>query len=330
VDRFIVGTGRCGSTLLSRMIGENREVASIFEFFNGLDPGRRFQREPVSGATYRELITHNHPFVRLVLERGYAIPEITYPFERPGARHRREQGTPWILGAMLPALAEDPDALYDEVCAFLDSQPPRAPAQHAAALFDWLTKHTGRSVWVERSGASIDYLGELATQFPDARFLHIHRAGEEAALSMREHHSFRFAIMATYRLPPGTGRSAEELERASGSEDQITQLLESRPPVEYFGRWWTEQVIRGFRGLAQLDRDQYRELRFEDLLARPVETLREVAEFLDLPAPSGTWREAAAALVRGVPSARSALLAPEERERLEIACRPGNRLLGRA
>ena len=42
MDRFVVGTGRCGSTLLSRMLGENRSVLSIFEFFNGLDMTRRF------------------------------------------------------------------------------------------------------------------------------------------------------------------------------------------------------------------------------------------------------------------------------------------------
>ena len=37
MDRFIVGTGRCGSTLLSRMLACHPAVCSIFEFFNGLD-----------------------------------------------------------------------------------------------------------------------------------------------------------------------------------------------------------------------------------------------------------------------------------------------------
>ena len=43
VNRFIVGTGRCGSTLLSTMIAKNPAVLSLFEFFNGLDGTRRFR-----------------------------------------------------------------------------------------------------------------------------------------------------------------------------------------------------------------------------------------------------------------------------------------------
>ena len=43
----------------------------------------------------------------------------------------------------------------------------------------------GRPCWVERSGSSIEYLEGLHAFFPEARFLHIHRDGPEAALSMR-------------------------------------------------------------------------------------------------------------------------------------------------
>ena len=50
--RFIVGTGRCGSTLLSRMIRENPQVVSLFEYFNGLDVRRRFSKAPMSGAAF--------------------------------------------------------------------------------------------------------------------------------------------------------------------------------------------------------------------------------------------------------------------------------------
>jgi len=39
MDRFIVGTGRCGSTLLSRMLRCNPELLDLSEFYSGLDAG---------------------------------------------------------------------------------------------------------------------------------------------------------------------------------------------------------------------------------------------------------------------------------------------------
>ena len=330
MNRFIVGTGRCGSTLLSTMIAKNPAVLSLFEFFNGLDGTRRFRREPMTGSGYRDLICEVHPFLHMVIERGYEVPEVTYPFDAPGARFTRKSGVPWVLGVTLPRLADAPDALYDELRAWLERAPARAPAAHASALFAWLMQRGGRSVWVERSGAALDYLGDLDAQFEGARFLHIHRAGEEAALSMREHHAFRLAIMLTFQLAPGTGRSTAELRRGAPDDDRIGQMLESRPSAEYFGRFWTEQVRRGMAAVPKLDPQRYHALRFEDLVARPRDVIAEVAEFLGLPDAQGGWLDAAAALVRGAPPSRALELPPAEAALLREACAPGNALLGRA
>ena len=89
MDRFIVGTGRCGSTLLSRMLGEHPEVLSLFEFFTGLDWSARFGDEPLSGPKFRALVSAEQPFVTAVLRRGYDVSEITYPFDGIG-RYRRD------------------------------------------------------------------------------------------------------------------------------------------------------------------------------------------------------------------------------------------------
>jgi hypothetical protein len=330
VNRFIVGTGRCGSTLLSTMIAENPAVLSLFEFFNGLDGTRRFRAEPMRGDEYRDLICEVHPFLHMVLERGYDVPEVTYPFGAAGTRFDRKTGVPWVLGVTLPRLSPEPDALYDALRAWLERQPERPPAAHASALFTWLMQGSARSVWVERSGAALDYLGDLDANFEDARFLHIHRAGEEAALSMREHHAFRLAIMLTFQLAPGSGRSTEALRRAAPDDDRIGQLLASRPSAEYFGRYWTEQVRRGMAAVPKLDPQHYHALRFEDLVARPREVIRDVAEFLELPGAGGAWLDVAAARVRGAPPSRVAELPADEAARLREACQPGNALLGRA
>lgn len=330
MHRFVVGTGRCGSTLLSLMLRCNPEVLELSEFFSGLDWNRRFGDVPIKGSAFRELISAPHAFMTMVLTRGYRPTEVVYPFETPGVRYPRPGALPWILAATLPPLVMDPDALFDEVCEFADSMPVQPAPAHAVSLFSWLAKRLGRSVWVERSAGSITWMGDLNRAVSGARFVHIHRMGEEAALSMRDHAVFRIAVMLTYRLPIGESADMEKLDGLASDADHVTRLLASRPPPRHFGEFWTSQVISGYRALRELDADQYLEVRYEDLLQSPEATLSEIARFLDLPSATGPWRGAAAKLVRGDGKLRIDALRPEEREPLVSACDAGNRLLGRA
>jgi len=332
VDRFIVGTGRCGSTLLSQMLGEHPGALSVFELFNGIDMARRFAPEPIDGESYGALIGAEQPFVTAVLRRGYDVAEIIYPFD--AGRHRRDEPLPWILVAMLPRLAKDPDALFDEVMARVKEHPRQSALSHHRTLFAWLIQRLGKVFWIERSGSSFDYLGELIRHFPDARFLHIHRDGPEAALSMIHHHAYRLPISLIYGAPLDDGtRLADlgplDLHAAPTGRDPISRVLASRPPPAFFGRYWCDQVLHGYRALRALDASRYAEVRFEQLIERPRETLAEIASFLALP-DGGGWIERAARLVHGLPARRVPELESAERDALETACRPGQVLLGRA
>jgi hypothetical protein len=334
VDRFVVGTGRCGSTLLSRMLAESPELLSLSEFMNGLDMTRRFGAAPASGPELAWLLAQPHPFVTLVLERGYEVPEIVYPFDRPGARFRRGEPIPYLLGACLPRLGGDPDALFDALLGFARARPPAPPAAHYRAVFDWLAARLRRETWVERSGSSLDYVGDLHRLFPEARFVHLHRDGREAALSMREHHAFRLAIcMTTQVLSRGRPHSLAELDeitaQAAAGQDEIGRMLASHPEAEPFGRFWSAQVERGLAAARALPAGAWLALRFEDLLAEPEATLHRIAAFFELDPGRGGWIPRAAALVRGAPDARFEKLPRDEQARLAAACAPGMRLLGR-
>lgn len=333
MDRFIVGTGRCGSTLLSRMIAEHPDVLSVFEFFNGLDMTKRFRREPVDGKELAALISQEHPFVTMVLKRGYTVEEITYPFG-PGARYTPDQGLPWVLVSTLPRLTDDPDALFDDVVSFAETLPRQALSEHYRQLFAWLAQRLGKQCWIERSGSSIDYLGSLHELYPNARFLHLHRDGHETALSMREHAAYRLAIHFLFQLPAESTPAIAELREldpaAEASEsDAVSRILASRPPVELYGKYWTQELAHGYRALGKLDAAQYREVRFEDVIAQPEETLRSIAEFFELDGGAGEWRARAAALVRGTPPTRFETLPAQEQELLAEACRIGMQLVGR-
>jgi hypothetical protein len=332
VDRFIVGTGRCGSTLLSRMLAECPGVLSIFEYFNGIDVARRFAPEPIGGVEFAALVCAEQPFLTAVMRRGYEVPEVSYPFG-PAARYRQGDALPWILANTLPRVSGRPDELYDDAVAFLRARPAAPALAHHRALFAWLAERTGRPLWIERSGSSIDYVGALVAAFPDARFLHLHRDGPEAALSMREHHAYRLPISVLYDVPLAHGRRVSELgpldlHAEPGPDDAISQILAARPPAEYFGRYWSDQLARGHGALPLIAPERWRELRFEDLVASPHDAIESVREFFSL-GPDGTgWVTRAAALVRDAPPRRFEKLPHDEQVALAAACATGRRLLG--
>ncbi len=327
MDRFIVGTGRCGSTLLSRMLAENPATLSIFEYFNGLDVFRRFQPEPMTGPEFAELIGAEQPVVTAVLRRGYEVAEITYPFGE-GGRYARDEALPWVLVSMLPRLSEDPDRLYDEMMAFCRRLPSQPPVRHHRALLAWLCARLGRDLWIERAGSSVDYLPALSESFPRARFLHIHRDAYEAALSMREHHSYRLSIAILYGAAEGKGPSMSEIDFNAPPKpsDAISQILGGQPSVTYYGRYWSDQIVHGFEAARHLGAERYREVRFEDLVAKPREVLAGICDFFELEV--GDWIERAADLVRGTPPSRFPSLPACEQDLLREACEPGRALLG--
>lgn len=319
MDRFIVGTGRCGSTLLSLMVADHPDVVTLHEFFTGLDWAQRFRVDTVTGGELAAILGAEQPVTTEVLARGHTSDEIRYPFGAPQARYQVGDPVPWLLITMLSRLTDDPDPLFD---AFIDEarrRPPATMAEHYRHLFAWVAGRFEGSSWVERSGSSLDYLGTLLDVFPDARFVHIHRDGLEAALSIRAHRFFRLGVAVFFDLFP----------RGVDEATAITHVIDTPPPLSAAGQYWSDQVLRGFAALPRLDRDQYLEVRFEDLCSAPAETLERVAVFLDLP-DRAAWIGAAAARVTGLPPSRADGLSHRDRAELEAACRPGQVLLGRA
>lgn len=330
MDRFVVGSGRCGSTLLSRMLALHPDVLSIFEFFNGLDVARRFAPR-LSALELEALFQAEQPFVTAALRRGYTAEEIVYPFDGPGVRYRLDDPLPWLCVAMAPRISSDPDSLYDAILDWASRQPERPAADHYRALFEWLAARQGRKLWIERSGSSIDYLGPLHDQFPEARFLHLHRDGREVALSMREHGIYRLPIAFLYDAPLAEGQRVSQLggidfEAAPDASDVISQILAAPHEPALFGRYWSDQIERGAVASREIEASCYREIRFEALVAQPGRTLCEIAGFFEL-APDADWIGRAEALVRGVPQRRFPSLAAGERAALESACRLGRSLL---
>jgi len=319
-DRFAVVTGRCGSTLFTRMLDRHDAVVGLNEVFTGLDWGRRFVTHPVGGAEVADLLgTPNH-VIDMVLGKGYDAEEVTYPF-RPGDRYGRGDPMPWILTSTLGHLTDDPDGLWDELRARLAVRGEAPIGEHYRFLFGLLATRAGASAWVERSGSSVDYLAGLLDVFGDARIVHIHRDGREVAMSMRNHPFYRLAVQLTYGVMPD-GVDPDDADAV------VDGWLEGDPPIELYGRYWSDQLANGEAALAGLGADRLLTISFEAMCASPVDHAERVAEFYGLPVDAG-FAARAASLVRGVPPTRFGELPAAGQEALAGACERGNEVLAR-
>ena len=327
--RFVVGTSRCGSTLLSRMLSQNERALSVFEFFSGIDSFFRFRTDPVAGDELAARLSEDHPMLTMVLKRGHDVPEVVYPFGAPGMRYDRGDRIPWTLAIALARISDTPDALFDEMLAFASSRPVQKLSVHYREILEFLTQRTGKSFWIERSGSSIEFIGVFKEFFPEARFVHLHRDGREAALSMREYTVLRLAVAVMNGLLGDHEYSHDGLEALERRDPEaIDRMIASRPPIELFGRYWSQQIEDGAKAREGLDPSDIFDVRFEDLVTKPEPTLRDIADFLEIERDGG-WMEAAVGLVKGLPPTRFESLTVDEQRRLEAACRPAMELLGR-
>lgn len=333
---FIVGTGRCGSTMMSNLVRMHPRLLSLSEFFMSLG-GRAFTLRAPDGERFWRLLSWLPPIAGRMLAKGPPMEEVLYGFGN-GARFGPTDVPP-ILVTALPHLTPDYDALYDELAPFLRGG-GRAPlGQHYRSLFEWLCRRFDRARVVERSGSSLLFIPALARHFEGAKFVHLYRDGRDAAISMQRHTFFRLIVRSAglferlginpYRPPFlfGTSRLYPLMETITGTFLPVERWLAEPPPLEVLGRYWSRTIMSGTKFLDTLDRERVLSLRYEDMLARPREELTRLMDFLGPEYRDAAWLEQASA----VPQKRLSnwrTLPADQQHRLTEACRPGLALLG--
>lgn len=335
---LVLGTGRCGSTLISEMLRGHPSVLSLSELFSfltdlGMRISRAFPEGILSGPDFWALLSTPLPRQSLLLRHHLQMDEVIYPWER--GRFTREGGLPPIMQGLIPHLEPtDPDSLYDELAVVMVDRAPATFGEHLRACFSWLQVHQGKTSWAERSGGSLRVAGRLLDLFPEARVLHVVRDGRNTALSMSRHIGFRMALIAGQQvdfLGVDPFETAERTEEEDLTEELAALLPErfNRAAFEAFdlppvlcGHYWSGEIVTGLKALARLPAERLMTLSYDGLLAEPMETVRKMAAFVDPDGRNDAWITAAAAQVaRGRSSWRD--LPPGERDELDDACRPG-------
>ena len=335
---LVLGTGRCGSTMLSNLLNTHPRILSLSEFFSyvGMDAFRL--RNP-TGDQLWQIYSRQRPRTRLMLRESYE--ELLYPVGGPGQRFTRHDVPP-ILCATLPHLTDQYEALYDELEPFVRAQPQQPPLVHFRNLFSHLCQRFGCQVWVERSGLTLLVGSRLLRQFPEARVIHIHRDGRDTAVSMSRHYLFRMIVATFKRLRMFRAFLATiPLMSKGGPSESVASLMEAVIPrlVHYetlpfdklkitdFAAFWNALIALADRMLGELPPNRLLSLKLEDIQAEPEPHIRRLVRFIDPALEDEEWIRKASAIPRPTPS-RFQTLGPEERSAVTEACRPGLNLLG--
>ena len=337
----MVGTGRCGSTMLSRLLREHPDVLAMSEFFStlriaGASGPAGFPVGDMDGAQLWRLLATPFPMLDAMISGGLRTSEMLYPAD---GRFGPEEGIPLVSHYVLPMLGADPDWLFDQLAAEVPRWPRRPAAAQYQELFAFLARLLERPVVVERSASSLHLIPRLHAQFPDARFVHLYRDGPDCALSMSRHPAFRREILAIdavakTRLPKGaTLQQVNDAlpERFRGlicPPYDAARLRDFPIPVEVFGRdRWSPMICAGVAALSELPEKAQLSLRYEDLVAEPTASLTRLAGFIGITAPN-EWLDLARRTVDPKRTGTAAAeLEPAALARLRASCAPGTRAL---
>jgi putative sulfotransferase len=335
---FVVSTGRCGSTMLSRLLAQHPDVMSLSELLNSLSPWT-FTKNTVNGANLWHLMKTPRAHHRLwleLLDNGVTIDEFRYPLSRLGSF--RKTGIPPLLTMTLPELTDDPDGLHDELRVFVEALPLQNLGVQYGHIFSWLTKRFGRRIWVERSGSSLGFMDGMTCFFPDAKYVHVYRDGREMALSASRFPPMRLALISRaihavvgkqlYEKfsPQDEARVPEEFRPFLAQNFDVEAFKKYAMPIERFGKMWCDTLTKGMVALAKLPPERVLHLSYEAILENPATELRRFIQFLDPSLEQEAW------LMKSIPQVRPnppkwIHLPADERARLDAACAPGMEML---
>ncbi|MEO1104133.1 MAG: sulfotransferase [Pseudomonadota bacterium] len=322
---FIIGTGRCGSTLLSDILRDHPDVLDVSEFLSSLN-AQAFYPKRFDGPTFWRRLSRPRPGWRAAIPPE--VSEFAYPLG-PDAAYTNETLPP-VLRVTLARMNADCDALYAALEPVIKARPVEPAAEHYRFVFDFLCHELGKRMWVERSGASALMLPAILAGFPGTKIVHLVRDGRETALSMADHPGFR--LLMSYRLLLAkTGIKALEIGNVFGNSPRILvlyQLLERlmnqergaarSHPVASYGAMWNTTLMRALDRIGETPHQRRLTLSYEGLVARPLPTIRHLADFLEVEAQD-TWLRTAAAQPSPRPQ-RFLARSMADREALQRTC----------
>lgn len=256
---FIIGTGRCGTNLLNKMLGYHPQIMAVTETHFISTLATRFADVELSP---QEFWT--------VLEEHYTS----------NGQHR------WIDAHLTSGGIVDKDAFRQQ---FIETS--HTHTTHAARVLFFFrmcyekTATSNHRFFVDKTPQYGLHIQTISRLFPQSKFIHLIRDGRFAATSMVKHKGISRLIK---------GGHPDALPNFS-YKAQLSQFEPYQARVGEAVLYW-EKIVKATQAQAAILPDsQYLELRYEDLIARPRHTLRQICDFLEIPF-NGVWQHKATLL----------------------------------
>ena len=154
-------------------------------------------------------------------------------------------------------------------------------AEFCDILGNSFARRHGKTLWADKTPDYGPHLQSLQLLWPKCRVVHITRHGLEVAMSMSRHPAFRWMA------------SAREMWWESASYNHYYQMVGTvkRPFVDYVELWYW-RLLRIRNEATRLSPGSYLEVKLEDLVKEPEDTLRRIAAFVGVSAPEDWLAEA--------------------------------------
>ncbi|HVR09298.1 MAG TPA: sulfotransferase [Thermoanaerobaculia bacterium] len=261
IQFFVVGTGRCGTTLLRDVLRLHPEVYVPASESHWIP----YQHEVCGSQPHA-------PTVHAGLVERFSFPNGELKADVMAADIGRTRAE--LFAAAGAALARETATVVE----------------WNDALYSVLGAARGRSVLGDKTPCYCLHMPLLQQLWPDAKFLHIIRDGRDVALSMSRHTGFQRMVSL---------QSASWGPLALDRGHAVSDRLGRSPSLEDYLGLWAVRLRRALDDAPRLRPGSYLEVRYEALIEDPGAETRRLARFLDVSRPPDWLRQVAAMMNRG-------------------------------
>lgn len=278
---FIVGTGRCGTNLLNKMLRFHPDLTPVTEthFISTL------------ASIYKE--------ANLSTEQFWEVINTHYT---TGSRR-------WIDLHLEAGGIADKQQFKNHFIQTCREASYTTHTQRISVFFDHCYGNgktpTSLSI-IDKTPQYGIQMSAITNVFPQAKFIHLIRDGRFVATSIIKH----LGICRLIR-----GGHPDRLENFS-YQNKLEQIPALPVTLEEAIEYWAKTIVRIRQEATLLPASQYMELRYEDLILHPKKTMQQVEGFLGI--PYGKWWKWRASLVPKPDALVNELsrLSPQEFEKL--------------